>query len=72
MEDHIPIEKLGEKKNFGSSRIEFRDKNNLLRKLGDKEEPKSIFERLRNKDEDKHVQGLREIKLRHSKDKKIK
>ena len=48
MEDHIPIEKLGEKKNFGSSRIEFRDKNNLLRKLGDKEEPKSIFERCDN------------------------
>ncbi len=71
MEDHIPIEKLGEKKNFGVSNIKFRDKNKFLKRLGDEEEPKSIFERLRNKDKDMYAQGLRDIKFKYSK-KKIK
>jgi hypothetical protein len=69
MEDYIPIEKPGKIKNFGSSFIRFKDKNNTLKKLGDKEEPKSIFERLRDKDENKHMEGLREVKFRHSKNK---
>ncbi len=69
MEDHIPIEKPGERKNFGSSFIRFRDKNNVLKRLGDEEESKSIFQRLRDKDENRHMQGLRDVKFRHSKNK---
>jgi hypothetical protein len=68
---YTPIERPGEKKDFGSTAMKFKDSKGKYQKLGEKEneESKSFFTRLRSKEEskDRFSQSLTDIKSNASK-----
>jgi hypothetical protein len=68
---YLPIEKPEEKKNFGSSRIRFKDSKGKEKRLGDSDDPQSFFTRLRSKEPNKErfSEDLKNMKAKHSDEK---
>lgn len=64
MEEYFPIEKPKEKKDFSSSYAKIKEDKG---KRTDDDHPKSVFQRIKDKDKDRHSQGLKDIKAKSSK-----
>jgi hypothetical protein len=71
MEDsYFPIEKPGQKKDFASSHVKFKDSKGKVKKLGeDDNDPQAFFTKLRSKEakEDRYSRALKDLKVKSSK-----